>query len=174
MCCMLLNTWKGPRLLSVLYAALNFRHFFRCKGVLVLTAMVNYVRLDKISKVDQFVMAYGGLRGAIAFSLVSLTSAELVPPIKTMICACIVAILFTSFIQVSAIRGITVNTEFFAWLLVLNSVPLPSLVTHSFGLGSVFTTVAFLVSTYHLHWWNNTRFGFIVGLLTAWIKALDM
>ena len=46
-------------------------------------------------------MAYGGLRGAIAFSLVSLTSPDHVPAIKTMICACIVAILVTSFIQVS-------------------------------------------------------------------------
>jgi len=63
--------------------------------------MVNYIRLEKINKVDQFVMAYGGLRGAIAFSLVSLTSADHVPAIKTMICACIVAILFTSFIQVT-------------------------------------------------------------------------
>ena len=71
-------------------------------GVYSLTAMVNYVRLEKINKVDQFVMAYGGLRGAIAFSLVSLTSADHVPAIKTMICACIVAILFTSFIQVTS------------------------------------------------------------------------
>lgn len=70
-------------------------------GVVVLTKFLNYFRLDKINGVDQFVMAYGGLRGAIAFSLVSLTSADTVPAIKTMVCACIMCILFTSFVQVS-------------------------------------------------------------------------
>ncbi|XP_076810674.1 sodium/hydrogen exchanger 3-like isoform X2 [Clavelina lepadiformis] len=85
---------------------LFFITIYRAIGVVVLTFMVNYVRLDKINKVDQFVMAYGGLRGGIAFSLVSLTSADHVPTIKTMICACIVAILFTSFVQGSTIRPI--------------------------------------------------------------------
>nr|CAB3266346.1 sodium/hydrogen exchanger 3-like [Phallusia mammillata] len=83
---------------------LLFITIYRVIGVLSLTWIINCIRIDKISKVDQFVMAYGGLRGAIAFSLVSLTSPELVPPIKTMICACIVAILFTSFVQGSTIR----------------------------------------------------------------------
>ena len=69
-------------------------------GVLALTFLANKFRLDKIDMVDQFVMAYGGLRGAIAFSLVSLTSVETVPAIKTMVCATIVVVYFTCFLQV--------------------------------------------------------------------------
>nr|XP_018666770.1 sodium/hydrogen exchanger 3-like isoform X2 [Ciona intestinalis] len=85
---------------------LFFITLYRAIGVVGLTFVINYIRLDKINRVDQFVMAYGGLRGAIAFSLVSLTQPEHVPTIKTMICSCIVAILFTSFVQGSTIRPI--------------------------------------------------------------------
>lgn len=66
----------------------------------MMSAILNMFRKDKINKVDQFVMAYGGLRGAIAFALVSSISPVHVPTKKTMVCACIVVILFTSFVQV--------------------------------------------------------------------------
>lgn len=39
-------------------------------------------RMDRIGYVDQFVMAYGGLRGGIAFSLCRLTCLQDVPAIK--------------------------------------------------------------------------------------------
>jgi NhaP-type Na+/H+ or K+/H+ antiporter len=45
---------------------------FSPQGVLVLTAIANNYRLHKLSTVDQFVMMYGGLRGAVAFALVLL------------------------------------------------------------------------------------------------------
>ena len=41
-------------------------------GVLILAAFANTKRLHKLSAVDQFVMMYGGLRGAVAFALVLL------------------------------------------------------------------------------------------------------
>ena len=71
--------------------------------MVTLTALANRFRMNKIGYVDQFVMAYGGLRGAIAFSLVSITSPELVPLQKTMLCACVIVILFTCFIQVRSL-----------------------------------------------------------------------
>ena len=45
-------------------------------GVLILTAIANQYRLHKLSKVDQFVMMYGGLRGAVAFALVLLVDGK--------------------------------------------------------------------------------------------------
>ena len=65
-----------------------------------MSAIVNYFRVDKINNVDKFVMAYGGLRGAIAFALVLSISSTQVPIKKTMVCASIVVVMFTSFIQV--------------------------------------------------------------------------
>ena len=41
-------------------------------------------RMDRIGYVDQFVMAYGGLRGGIAFSLCRLTCLQDVPAIKAV------------------------------------------------------------------------------------------
>ena len=41
-------------------------------GVLILAALANNYRLHKLQAVDQFVMMYGGLRGAVAFALVLL------------------------------------------------------------------------------------------------------
>lgn len=38
-------------------------------GVFLLSAMANRYRLHKLKRVDQFVMMYGGLRGAVAFAL---------------------------------------------------------------------------------------------------------
>ena len=46
--------------------------FFSFTGVLILSALANNYRLHKLKVVDQFVMMYGGLRGAVAFALVLL------------------------------------------------------------------------------------------------------
>jgi len=44
-------------------------------------------------------MAYGGLRGGIAFGLMKLTSLQLVPHANAMLCVTLVVVFFTSFIQ---------------------------------------------------------------------------
>ncbi|KAG7219437.1 hypothetical protein INR49_009271 [Caranx melampygus] len=41
----------------------------RVLGVIGLTFVINKFRIVKLTKKDQFIVAYGGLRGAIAFSL---------------------------------------------------------------------------------------------------------
>ena len=53
---------KSKRLFYLLYFS----------GVLILSAIANRHRLHKLKLVDQFVMMYGGLRGAVAFALVLL------------------------------------------------------------------------------------------------------
>ncbi len=81
----------------------------------MLTAINNYFRLNKISGVDQFVMAYGGLRGAIAFALVLLIdeSATLFDDRlrKMFITTTIVVIYFTVFIQVGIVVGVELLLE---------------------------------------------------------------
>lgn len=67
-------------------------------GVLVLTFFVNRFHVNTVTSKDQFIIAYGGLRGAICFSLVFL-----LPDFhrkKLFIAATTVVILFTVFVQV--------------------------------------------------------------------------
>ncbi|XP_057260742.1 sodium/hydrogen exchanger 2-like isoform X1 [Pezoporus wallicus] len=75
---------------------------WRALGVLVLTFFVNRFHVNTITTKDQFIIAYGGLRGAICFSLVFL-----LPDFhrkKLFIAATTVVILFTVFVQGMTIR----------------------------------------------------------------------
>ncbi len=66
----------------------------------MLTSVLNLGRLDKIGKVDQFIMAYGGLRGAIAFSLAVVLNKKHFPLRDLYITATVVVVYFTNFIMV--------------------------------------------------------------------------
>jgi NhaP-type Na+/H+ or K+/H+ antiporter len=70
-------------------------------GVFVLTALNNLFSVRQIGMQEQFIMAYGGLRGAVGFSLVVMLDGALVAPRQLFITATLVVILFTVFIQVS-------------------------------------------------------------------------
>lgn len=73
-------------------------------GVIILTAMANRFRIHKLSNVDQFVMSYGGLRGAVAFALVLLINKDHVPLQPLFVTTTICVIYFTVFLQ-----GITIK-----------------------------------------------------------------
>ena len=81
---------------------MNVCHHSLCLfvGVLFFSYLANLIRVDPLSKVDQFIMAYGGLRGAIAFSLVVLLKEDLFPNKKLFMTTTIVVIYFTVFVQV--------------------------------------------------------------------------
>lgn len=66
--------------------------------------MANRFRIHKLSKVDQFVMSYGGLRGAVAFALVLLVSTDHIPLQPMFVTTTIAVIYFTVFLQ-----GITIK-----------------------------------------------------------------
>ncbi|KAK2565796.1 Sodium/hydrogen exchanger 2 [Acropora cervicornis] len=61
------------------FVTLVFILVFRALGVVLLTCLANYGRLNKLSAVDQFIMSYGGIRGAVSFSLAILLSQEHFP-----------------------------------------------------------------------------------------------
>ncbi|XP_006027051.1 sodium/hydrogen exchanger 2-like [Alligator sinensis] len=75
---------------------------WRALGVLVLTFFVNRLHVNTVTSKDQFIIAYGGLRGAICFSLVFLLPDF--PRKKLFIAATTVIILFTVFVQGMTIR----------------------------------------------------------------------
>ncbi|XP_053240210.1 sodium/hydrogen exchanger 2 [Podarcis raffonei] len=83
---------------------LLFCLIWRALGVFALTQIINVFRTIPITFKDQFIIAYGGLRGAICFSLVFLLPSADFPRKKLFITAVIVVIFFTVFIQGTTIR----------------------------------------------------------------------
>ncbi|XP_076004559.1 sodium/hydrogen exchanger 1 [Genypterus blacodes] len=76
----------------------------RVIGVVGLTFMINKFRIVKLTTKDQFIVAYGGLRGAIAFSLGFLLEEELFPKRDLFLTAIITVIFFTVFVQGMTIK----------------------------------------------------------------------
>lgn len=68
-------------------------------GVIVITAVLNRFRLHRMNKVEQFIMSYGGLRGAVAFALVLVINEEVIPTRKMMVTTIIAVVYFTVFLQ---------------------------------------------------------------------------
>uniref|UniRef100_A0A336MVV5 Sodium/hydrogen exchanger n=1 Tax=Culicoides sonorensis TaxID=179676 RepID=A0A336MVV5_CULSO len=91
------NTWFV--VLTILFCTV-----FRAIGVLVLVNLANRFRIHKLSNVDQFVMSYGGLRGAIAFALVLLIDKKHIPLQPMFMTTTIAVVYFTVFLQ-----GITIK-----------------------------------------------------------------
>lgn len=81
-----------------------FCTIFRGLGVLILCGIANQYRLHKLGAVDQFVMMYGGLRGAVAFALVLLIDPHVVPHAHMFVTTTIAVIYWTVFVQ-----GITIK-----------------------------------------------------------------
>ncbi|XP_060703637.1 sodium/hydrogen exchanger 1 [Hemiscyllium ocellatum] len=74
----------------------------RVLGVLGLTLILNRFRIVKLTPKDQFIISYGGLRGAIAFSLGYLLRDSF--PRTLFLTAIITVIFFTVFVQGMTIR----------------------------------------------------------------------
>jgi len=76
---------------------------FRFLGVFLLSGVVNTFRFKKISIKEQFIIGYGGLRGAVGFSM-----ATILPntnPLKSrFLASAMVVIYFTIFVQGSTIK----------------------------------------------------------------------
>ncbi|XP_056901783.1 Na(+)/H(+) exchanger beta isoform X2 [Takifugu flavidus] len=76
----------------------------RIIGVVGLTYIINKFRIVKLTTKDQFIIAYGGLRGAIAFSLGFLLDRHHFPMREMFLTAIITVIFFTVFVQGMTIK----------------------------------------------------------------------
>ena len=70
--------------------------------VVILNSLANLVRSAKLDGISQFVMAYGGLRGAIAFSLAVVLDEHVFPSRHLFITTAIVVVYFTNIVLVGA------------------------------------------------------------------------
>lgn len=87
------------------FTTIIFTFVYRCLGVVLLTWLANkFGRLNELGKVDQFIMAYGGIRGAVAFSLATLIDKEHVHEKVIMETTAIAVVLFTVFVQGTTIK----------------------------------------------------------------------
>uniref|UniRef100_A0A914CJ43 Cation/H+ exchanger domain-containing protein n=1 Tax=Acrobeloides nanus TaxID=290746 RepID=A0A914CJ43_9BILA len=78
---------------------------FRIIGVIIQCTILNRFRTKKFTFVDQFVLSYGGLRGAIAYGLVMSLPASIAAR-NMFMTTCIAVIYFTVLIQGMTIRPI--------------------------------------------------------------------
>ncbi|XP_052234182.1 sodium/hydrogen exchanger 3-like isoform X1 [Dreissena polymorpha] len=92
--------------LAFIFFALFFCLVFRILGVMILAWCLNQRRLIKLTFVDQFIMAFGGLRGGIAFCLALSLDEELVPEKSLFITATIFIVFFTVIIQGISIKPV--------------------------------------------------------------------
>ncbi|NP_001081553.1 solute carrier family 9 member 1 S homeolog [Xenopus laevis] len=93
------HKWNWPYVISTLI----FCFVSRVLGVLGLQWFLNKFRIVKLTPKDQFIIAYGGLRGAIAFSLGYLLDSNHFPR-EMFLIAIITVIFFTVFVQGMTIR----------------------------------------------------------------------
>ncbi|XP_075908278.1 sodium/hydrogen exchanger 3-like [Petromyzon marinus] len=104
-------TWNTAFILPTLI----FVSVYRIIGVVIQTWILNWFRVVPLSPIDQAVMSYGGLRGAVAFALVALLDEELVPEKRLFVSTTIIVVFFTVIFQ-----GLTIK-PLVNWLRVKRS-----------------------------------------------------
>ncbi|KAK2887478.1 hypothetical protein Q8A67_015706 [Cirrhinus molitorella] len=89
-----------------------FIFIYRIIGVFLLTWMLNKFRLVPVEVIDQVVMSYGGLRGAVAYGLAAMLDEKTIPEKNLMISTTLIVVYFTVILQ-----GITMK-PLVQWLKV--------------------------------------------------------
>lgn len=71
-------------------------------GVFCLTWMQNKFRLVPLEFIEQVIMSYGGLRGAVAYGLAAMLDETKIKEKNLMLCTTLIVVYFTVILQVSA------------------------------------------------------------------------
>uniref|UniRef100_A0A8C7WCY2 Sodium/hydrogen exchanger n=1 Tax=Oncorhynchus mykiss TaxID=8022 RepID=A0A8C7WCY2_ONCMY len=127
---------------------LLFIFVFRFIGVFLLTWILNQYRLVPLDFIDQLVMGYGGLRGAVAYGLVLLLDENKYKEKKLMISTTLIVVYFTVMLQ-----GITMK-PLVTWLKVKRA-----------AVSELSTKLFFLLSSRILLRWNNFEEKWLYWLL---------
>ncbi|CAF4008609.1 unnamed protein product [Rotaria magnacalcarata] len=94
------HSWNTGFVLITILSCLVFRVI----GIAIFANLANCWRLLELTRIDMLIMSYGGLRGAIAFSLALILDETKIPRKKEFVTATIAVVFFTVFIQ-----GITIG-----------------------------------------------------------------
>ncbi|XP_035175167.1 sodium/hydrogen exchanger 3 isoform X1 [Oxyura jamaicensis] len=101
-------TWNTAFILLTLV----FISVYRVIGVVIQTWILNHYRMVQLEIIDQVVMSYGGLRGAVAFALVALLNVDIVKEKNLFVSTTIIVVFFTVIFQ-----GLTIK-PLVQWLKV--------------------------------------------------------
>ncbi|XP_041040532.1 sodium/hydrogen exchanger 3-like [Carcharodon carcharias] len=104
-------TWNTAFILLTLV----FISLYRVIGVVIQTWILNHYRVVQLEIIDQVVMSYGGLRGAVAFALVVLLNVDYVHEKQLFVSTTIIVVYFTVIFQ-----GLTIK-PLVKWLKVKRS-----------------------------------------------------
>uniref|UniRef100_A0A3Q3AHY4 Sodium/hydrogen exchanger n=1 Tax=Kryptolebias marmoratus TaxID=37003 RepID=A0A3Q3AHY4_KRYMA len=131
---------------------LVFIFVFRAMGVVGQTWVLNRFRLVPLDKIDQVVMSYGGLRGAVAFALVVLLDGEQVKAKDYFVATTIVVVFFTVMFQ-----GLTIK-PLVKWLKVpraTNRKPTINEEIHERAFDHILTAVEDIAGLQGYHHWRD-------------------
>ncbi|KAM6904012.1 sodium/hydrogen exchanger 3-like isoform 1-T1 [Lycodopsis pacificus] len=78
---------------------LLFIFVYRIIGVFFLTWILNKYRLVPVEFIDQVIMSYGGLRGAVAYGLAAMLDGSKIKEKNLMICTTLIVVYFTVILQ---------------------------------------------------------------------------
>ncbi|NWS48958.1 SL9A5 protein, partial [Probosciger aterrimus] len=140
--------WDTALVLGTLFFIL----LFRAVGVVLQTCVLNRFRLIPLDRIDQVVMSYGGLRGAVAFALVILLERTKVKAKDYFVATTIVVVFFTVIVQ-----GLTIK-PLVTWLKVKRSdhhKPTLNEELHEHAFDHILAAVEDIVGHHGYHYWRD-------------------
>ncbi|NXN11909.1 SL9A5 protein, partial [Indicator maculatus] len=140
--------WDTALVLGTLFFIL----LFRAVGVVLQTCVLNRFRLIPLDRIDQVVMSYGGLRGAVAFALVILLDRAKVKAKDYFVATTIVVVFFTVIVQ-----GLTIK-PLVKWLKVKRSdhhKPTLNQELHEHAFDHILAAVEDIVGHHGYHYWRD-------------------